>query len=220
MTTVQPDSQSFRHQGFSYWVLGYQGFIEPIIREAVRMKLASSGYQPCKERIVRKPDLDLAASHIRSNRAGRCLSDQDIDAFEKELRRRTRLQLDLAFERNDNLMIGEVKSWAGWGLFDQRMAKKAFFQNRDALLFLVHEIEKRKVECVLLAVWGSRSDEHDAIRCMLEARYGTHVEIEYADDLLANYPPFSIVEERIKLLQEASGDIERWLRSLTLNRNG
>lgn len=220
MNTIRPASQSFRHRGFSYWVLGYHGFIEPIIREAVRMKLASSGYQPCKEHIVRKSDLDLAATCMRNNRTGLLLSDQEVDVFEKELRRRTRLQLDLAFERDDKLMIGEVKSWAGWGLFDQKMAKEAFFKNRDALLFLVHEIENRKVECVLIAVWGSQSDDHDAIRGLLEVRYGIHVEIEYADDLLANYPPLTVVEERIKLLQETSGDIERWLRSLIPNSNG
>ncbi len=209
------ESETFRHRGFSYWILGYQGFIEPIIRESVRMKLAGRGYRPCRERIVRKPDLTLATARMQANRAEFELTAEEVDDFDRELQRRTRLQLDLAFERDGKLIIGEVKSWAGWGAFDQKMAENAFFQGRDALLFLIHEIEKRPVESVLLAVWGNRSKEHDAIISMLELRFDTRVELAYADDLLAEHLPVETVEERIRLLREASEDVTQWLQSLT-----
>jgi len=65
---------------------------------------------------------------------------------------------------------------------------------------------------VLLVVWGQRPSDHDTIQSILEIRYGCVVQIEYADDLLAEYPPHEEIEYQIERLEQTCEDIARWLR--------
>jgi hypothetical protein len=209
--SAAPPAPPLRHPGFAYWIIGYQGFIEPIVRAALDKKLFGEGYLPLLTRTVKRQDLDRAAALLEGGQWSMHLSEAEAQALCAQLSQQSRLQLDLAYERGSGVVIGEIKCWAGYGAFDEKMARSMFFRGRDALLFLLREIDGKTVEKVVLVMWGRQSAAHESIRDLLVTRYGIPVEIEYIEDLLTAFPPHEVIDMRIGALRETCEDITSWL---------
>jgi hypothetical protein len=96
-STVKISGPQLRHKGFGQWVIGYQNFLEPIIRASLELKLADEGFVSSARRTVGRNDLDAAANLLDSEHSRGNLSLEERVAFAAELRRRSWLQLDLAY---------------------------------------------------------------------------------------------------------------------------
>lgn len=212
---MHQESQHPNARPFAYWLLGYQGFYEPIIHEW----FLEQGYPSVNPRSVVGRALLPSLHHIQNAGSFSRVPENRRNWAVSELSRKSetrggRVQLDLLLESNGGLITGECKSWGGFsGPVTWQVVETVFVSNNDGLFLYLTTIDGQPVVESRLVLW-KRSGQHEEIEKRMTDLFERPVRLHYIDEILASVGPEAtkVVNDRLLLLDEAVEIVRRMLR--------
>ncbi len=201
-------------RAFAYWILGYQGFYEPV----VRAWFEDHGLSSVAERSIKGHELIPSGERLATSGTFPCLPEPLRSWGIKELTRKCqttggRVQLDLLLRSPDGLISGECKSWGGFsGPVTWKDVDRYFVSGRDGLFLLLSVVRGEPVAESYLVLW-SRSDEHTQIEVRLSEIFERPVRLFYIDEILASPGPLAriAIEDRLAFLDGSVALVKKLL---------
>lgn len=150
--------------GFAWWILGYQKFLEPIIRGCISEECGwtditeevrvPSGIQIVEDLERVGHSLSTSACEKLFERARQCYGNQ-----------KRRISLDAAFESTDGILIGEFKCWGGFQVLPTaalkaKLSQGMMFPERLAIPHVIHNQLRRPVMGFVVATVLPADETH------------------------------------------------------------